>query len=362
MMMRIIYRGGRSDYALAGLFSGLAAATYYPAGLVAGGVFVAHLEARHRENRSRLGALGDGRIYLAGAVTIVTFCALTPYVFLDWAQTVHDYRTLRSWRGMPEAYGWSWLVKRMMPDSFGITLLVFLLATLVYAILRPRPGVISLLAFIAITFASLLIGRQALLYRFLIPALLPMAVLAGVAIGDLTRFASARLGTTRGTLLGAAAIGVILAPSLSCDLQLNRLLLQTDTRTLASQWIAAHIAPGTLVAIDVNPACPVMYGLPQLPTGCTVTPIQNLPVLRAENVRWFISDSMPQLWYSPGPSGAQLAALNSDADLMYDINPVKDGAPAPIFDASDAFYAPIQHIASMERPGPRIRIWRIKPQ
>ena len=364
MMMRIVYRGRRSDYALAGLFSGLAAATHYPAALVVAGVFAAHLEARCRENRRLIGALGDGRIYLAGAITIVTFCCATPYLFLDWSQTVKnytvDYRGIHAFSGLPEASGWWWLVRRMMPDSFGITLLLFLLATLAYAILHPRPGVTSLMAFIAIDFASLLIGSPPLMYRYLVTPLLPMAVLAGVAIGDLTGFASARLGATRGGLLGTVLMGVILAPSLIHDRQLNRLLLQTDTRTFAGQWIAAHIVPGSNVAatniMDVN------YGKPLLPAGCVVGLMQDPAVLRAENVWWVISDSLPEMRrYSPGPSAAQLAALQSGADLWYDINPIKDGAPAPIFDRNDAFYAPIQHITSMTRPGPRIRIWRIRP-
>ncbi len=361
MMMRIVYRGRRSDYALAGLFSGLAVATHYPAGLNVVAVFVAHLEARRRENRPFLGALGDGRIYLAGAVTIVTFFCATPYFFLDWAQTVHDYaRFIGTLSHTAEADGWWWLVSRMMPDGFGITLLLFLLVTLAYSILRPRPGVLFLLAFIAINFASFLIGSPPLMYRYLITPLLPMAVLAGVAIGDLTGFASARLGATRGSLAGAMLTGMILAPSLIHDLQLNRLLRQTDTRTFASQWIATHIAPGSNVAVT-NIAY-INYGKPLLPPGCMVVPMQDPAVLRAEDVWWVISDSLPEMrLYSPGPSSAQLAALESSADLWFDLNPIKDGAPAPIFDENDAFYAPIQHIASMERPGPRIRIWRIRP-
>jgi hypothetical protein len=358
LMMRMVYRGRRSDYALAGLFCGLAGATHYPAGFVAAGVFVAHLEARRRENRALLGALGDGRIYLAGAVTIVTFCCATPYFFLDWAETVSVYRTLRGASALPEATGWLWVVKRMLPDSFGITLLIFLLATLVYAILRPRPGVISLLAFLALTSASLLMAPS-LMYRYLVNPLLAMAVLAGVAIGDLTRLASARLGTTRASLLTAMLIGVILAPSLIHDLQLDRVLLQTDTRTLAGQWAAAHLAPGSRVAVTDDNY--VTYGRPQLPDGCFFLDWRNLAVLRAEKVGWVLSDSMPGMGYSSGPAPDQLAALKSGADLLYDINPITDGAAAPIFDPDDAFYAPIQHIASMERPGPRIRIWKIKP-
>ncbi len=34
----------------------------------------------------------------------------------------------------------------------------------------------------------------------------------------------------------------------------------------------------------------------------------------------------------------------------------------PVFDQNDAFYVPFQHISSMRRPGPRIRIWMLKPR
>ena len=34
----------------------------------------------------------------------------------------------------------------------------------------------------------------------------------------------------------------------------------------------------------------------------------------------------------------------------------------PVFDQTDAFYVPYRHISSMRRPGPRIRIWMLKPK
>src|SRR5208282_1425312 len=102
------------------------------------------------------------------------------------------------------------------------------------------------------------------------------------------------------------------------------------------------------------------FGKPQLlPAACELVPMQDLAALRAKDVFWVIADSLPPCLYSPDPTEAVLAELNSGAVLMFDLDPVRKGAPAPVFDENDAFYAPIQHISSMERPGPRIRIWRL---
>ncbi len=42
--------------------------------------------------------------------------------------------------------------------------------------------------------------------------------------------------------------GLMLMPTIIRDRQLNRLLLQTDTRTLARQWIEAHIPRRSRIA------------------------------------------------------------------------------------------------------------------
>ncbi len=181
MMLRIVCRGRRVDYALAGLFSGLAAATHYGSAVVVVGILAAHFEARHRENRPLLSALGDLRIYVAGVATVLTFFCATPYVFLDWAQTVHDYRrvtTIYKGAGLLAAHGWRWLFMRAVPDSLGVSLMTFMLVSVVWAILRPRPGVIALLAFIAAAFLSLIVGNPLLVYRYVLNPLLGMALLA----------------------------------------------------------------------------------------------------------------------------------------------------------------------------------------
>ena len=90
-------------------------------------------------------------------------------------------------------------------------------------------------------------------------------------------------------VIGLSALMVLL---LVRDLELNRLLSQTDTRTLARRWITTHIPPGSAIA-EIDNTTP--YGKPQL-AGYQIVPFQNPSFLRASNVRWVLSDSSPSLW------------------------------------------------------------------
>ncbi len=359
MVLRIAARGRSTDYLGAGLLAGLATATKYPAGAVVFGIAAAHLGICRRERRSWWQTLGDPGIYLAaGTAALVFFCA-TPYFFLDWNQTVNDYTYQRGFLlygvGNPLAdYGWSWLLLRAMPDSFGTALQVFLLAAMVWVAVRPRPGTYSLLAFVAVAFTGMTRSHY-VFYRYLMVPFPAMALMGGVMISDLAQFAARRIDERRATAMAAGFVALLLTPCFIRDLQLNRLLAQTDTRTLAREWIEAHIPPGGAIAATDNTT---PYGKPQLYT-VRVVPFLDPQVLK--DVPYAMSDSLgPLAYYSRGPTPAEQALLDSKATLVLDINPLRPGAPAPVFDAADAYYAPLRHITSMTRPGPRIRIWKWK--
>jgi hypothetical protein len=136
------------------------------------------------------------------------------------------------------------------------------------------------------------------------------------------------------------------------------LLSQTDTRTLARVWIEAHIALGSSIACTQSTT---PYGKPQLPDNYRIAPFEDIDILRAKGIHWVLSDSFPPLaYYSEGPSSIEFSKLNSRAELMFDVNPIRARTPVPVFDPADAFYVPLRRASSMTRPGPRIRIWRVK--
>jgi len=361
MALRIARRGRTMDYLGAGFFSGLATATKYPAGAVIFAVAAAHMGVWWRERRPWWQLVADPGIYLAAGTAAVTFFCATPYLFMDWAQTIGDFTYQRGFLlygvgNQLADYGWSWLLLRAMPDGLGVALQVFFLAAMLWGLIRPRPGTLSLLAFIAVAFAGMTRSHY-VFYRYLMIPFPAMALLGGVMAAGLTRFAAARIGYRRAAIMAALGLALLLAPSLIRDLQLNRLLNRTDTRTLARQWIEAHVPPGGAIAATDNTT---PYGKPQLYT-VRVLPVASPQALKQQGVEYVMSDSLePLAFYSHGPTPDELAMLNSNATLVFDENPLKPGAPMPVFDAADAFYAPLRHITSMTRPGPRIRIWKLK--
>lgn len=151
-----------------------------------------------------------------------------------------------------------------------------------------------------------------------------MALLEGAFASDLIEFACERLGTKRGIPLSVALLGLVLSPSLLRDLPLDRLLLQPNTGALARPWIQRHVPPLTLTAAtDYDP---IWNGLgePQLPSIYRFVPMQTFRSLPARNIYCVFSESLPELAkYSPGPTSAEQAALNSEAALLLKLKPAE---------------------------------------
>ena len=184
MILRIAMRGRSLDYVGAGFFSGLATATKYPAGAVVFAIAAAHLGICRRERRSLWQTVGDPGIYLVAGTAAVTFFCATPYLILDWAQTINDFTYQRGFLlyGVGNTladYGWSWLLGRAMPDAFGIALQVFLLAAMVWALFRRRPGTLSLLTFLAVALVGMTRSHY-VFYRYLMVPFPALALLGGL--------------------------------------------------------------------------------------------------------------------------------------------------------------------------------------
>jgi len=362
LLLRVIHVGKVRDSLLAGLVAGFAVANKYPAGALLFGLGLAHFEARRREGRTLWRTFLDLRPYVAVYAAVVAFLCGTPYLVLDWEQTVKDFAYQRGFvaNGVGNTlagWGWSWLVFKVMPDSFGLALALLLAAGLVWAVVWPRFGTLSLAGFLLVAFIGMT-GSRYSFYRYVLVPLPALVLLAGRLVGDVASGLGRRIGEHRARIVVAAALLVLLVPSMIRDWKLNRILARRDTRTIAREWIQEKLPAGGQIAAS-DPGTP--YGKPQLPPHYKWVPIEDPAALRAKGIEYVVADTSPLSFYSPGPTPEQLRMLAQDATLELDLDPIDPTGPAPVFDLADAFYAPLQHASSMSRPGPRVRIWRLKP-
>lgn len=360
MLLRVVTRGRRVDSLLAGVFTGLAMGTKYPTGAILAGMAFAHIGARHREGRSLWRVFRDIRPYITLVTALIVFVSVTPYLLLDWEQTLEDFTYQRGFieNGVGNTFsgwGWSWLLLKAFPDGIGPVLSISLLIALVWNVARPKKGTWSLLAFVAVAMVGIASSRYTF-YRYILIPLPALIVFAGAAVGDAWRLSARRLPPVGATALVSLGVALLLVPVTIRDYKLNRLLGRRDTRTMAREWIFENIPRGSSIAMTNHNTS---YGKPQLGSSYPVKPFRSPKFAQKAGIRWVLSDSTVLPFYSPGPSEVQLAALETDAKLVFDVNPVKPGTPDPVFDQGDAFYVPLRRASSIKRPGPRIRIWEI---
>jgi 4-amino-4-deoxy-L-arabinose transferase-like glycosyltransferase len=256
-------------YAGAGFCCGLAAATKYPAGIVVLAIVIQHVLVSHREEKRVACSLADRRFVLAGIIAVATFFCASPYVILDWRQTLTNAQKLAShpffaaspnwpaWArqmlaGTPHVlrpvveklltagHGSLWLTLHALPDSFGIAFEILLAVSLAWCLVRPKLETLCLFSFIAFAILTLIMNRS--FYRYLLVVLPAMIVIVAAIIGDIV--------DRHSSLAPAAFVGVlalIILPSLVRGAELNRLLERTDTRTEARHWIESHVPRGSSI-------------------------------------------------------------------------------------------------------------------
>jgi hypothetical protein len=252
-------RGRTRDYVLAGASVGVACALHYPAALAVVALLAAHV-LRTRQSVAELLGL---RLWLAALAMIAVFAVCSPYVLADITTALRDIQANRAiiveraqrtygvfGSAIPQldilrtqGAGLAWLVAAVV----GCVALVRRSA-LAFAWLAAFP--VAFFLFISNTWPF---GRTANpLYPFL--AVMGAAGLVCVS-RTFGRFATPAL---------IALTVVAMAQPLASSVLFDYLVAQTDTRTLALQWIEAHVASGAGIAVEP-------YSVQLQPTRAQVT-------------------------------------------------------------------------------------------
>jgi hypothetical protein len=198
-------------------------------------------------------------------------------------------------------------------------------------------------------------------------------------------------------------LAVLLSVPSACAVwQHNSLLVREDTRLLAANWLETHLPGGTRIAMhgseygypqlrrnrswlrerleDVRkaglpgerlarmlqltdyPLEPSYYVVelrpPDLSYMRSVWPYYTTAQLAREGIHWIVTHEHP-LPYSRVDEDFQLQ-LEQDAVLVKSFSPFENGTENIVYDPLDAYYVPLAGFDRVERPGPSIRIYRLR--
>ncbi len=249
--------------------------------------------------------------------------------------------------------GWRYYYGFALRYGMGLTAMALVPPALAWGFLARRPLALASALFATLSF--LLFGLSpALLSRYLTPLVPAFAILLAGAVTALIR----RSGWRHPALLLALITIALAAEPLWRSFEHDRLLGQTDTRVLATEWLRAHLPPQQRVAM----AGTVFWGWgePALPPGHAVVRGPLDPAaLDDAGVGWIVAHD--HSLFSSRLDPASLERLDGRLVLRAAFDPFRGARDHAVYDAQDAYYAPLGGFAAVERPGPSVRIYQFKP-
>lgn len=356
--------------ALAGLAVGAAMAMKYPAVLLLGPVYVAAVMGTSSRGVRRL---LPGPAVVAGLVAAAVFVGTSPYMVLDpSARAFLDYLFRRLFPQLfplspgqeaalataPESMR-HWTDGFVYHSTFSLRYGAGVLATLLLPVavvwgFAAGPLVLRLAAVLTVVYFVVTSASPVNLARYMTPLLPVAALLEGGLLAGLARRGE-RLAGIAFLTLGTLALA---AEPLWRTVAFDRLAARADTRNLATDWLAANVAPGSVVA--VAGARIWLYGVPRLPPGIKIGPnATDADTIARSGAEYLLTHDHPL--FASRIDAEAIARLAPRLELLADFDPFTPGGrDVAVFETEDAYYIPFDRFDAVVRPGPHIRIYRFR--
>ena len=394
---RTIRSRGVRPLLINGIMLGVAASLKYNGALVFAGIAAAQT-LRARLERSRWSRV-LGRLALIAAVGVVTLVITSPFLVLDPAMTQHGIGYIFQHIGSATAPAIGW-VQLSLALWFGIDPVLVLLAIVgvACAAWRRQPADVIILVFLGVYLLLIGAGRS-VFFRYadpMIPFLLLLGGRAMAALVERTAQQTSGPGVERPRVisgpgverprvvaLAAALVLVVVAP-LVHDVRYDLLIQQTDTRTLAFDWLASHVPAGSRAAVPymAGPAHDqAMIDSGEHSHGATDAYVASFLDSRLEtqfSIHELARDDLQLtsldrfrnegityvvVGYETPATGCGIEsplerALRAQGPPLASFTPTV-GCPQSVFDPIDTYYVPLAGYGGWVRPGPYIRIYRL---
>ncbi len=291
--VRAMQEGELRWYLLAGVCVALSAATRYYGALSALALISAHAYSQTDQRRPIFRRIFDRRLWLAGAVAIILFLLIDPYVLNDgFMHELAGETRGAAWTGVSRGEA----LTQFAQSGLGIPLTMMAFAGLCFIVIRNifveryREDLFLLVAFVPAAL-FLLAGRPSM-FRYLLPAL-PLFILAAGLVG--TELIIAWPTRRNNFLLTTGVVAVALVALLALGNSFARALLKhaPDTRTAAGQWIEQNIPAGSTIGVIEDPW---QFQMPPIDKKAYRVVIigENPDELRTHLPEWFVYSDFQQ--------------------------------------------------------------------
>ena len=376
---RTIHATGVRPLLLNGISLGAAASLKYNGALVVVGIAAAQW-LRAQAERAALVRVAT-RLAVIAAIGVATLALTSPFLVLNPGMTQHGLGYIVAHLGKATALAIGW-VQLTVALWYGLDPVLFVLAIagIGYAAWRRAPADWILLSFVLAYFIIIGTGRSVFL-RYADPMIPPMLILGGRALADLVGRASTP--RTRSLALGAALL-LTLFPAVAHDIRYDLLIQQTDTRSLAYDWLEANVPAGDRTAMGymAGPAhdqamvdsgehshgatdpyvasfldsrLETRYSIREL--NRDDLQLNSLDVFRNAGIKWVVIG-----YETPGtgcrPESPLERALLAEGPPVASFSPTV-GCPHSVFDPIDTYFVPLAGYDGWVRPGPPLRIYRL---
>ncbi|HXN02264.1 MAG TPA: glycosyltransferase family 39 protein [Candidatus Dormibacteraeota bacterium] len=376
---RTIQSRGARPLLLNGISLGIAASLKYNGALVFAGIAAAQT-LRARAERTQVSRI-LARLALIAGIGVATLVLTSPFLVLDPGMTQHGIGYIFQHLGTASAPAIGWVQLSLALWSGMDPVLVLLgIVGVAYAAWRRHPADVIILTFLAVYILLIGAGRS-VFFRYADPMIPLLLLLGGRAMAVLVD-RTAR-GQTRRLALAAALVLIGVAP-LVHDVRYDLLIQQTDTRTLAFDWLAQHVPAGIRAAVPymAGPAHDqAMIDSGEHSHGATDLYVASfldsrletqytIHELTRDDLRLTSLDSLRNegityvvVGYETPGTGCRVDSplermLRAQGPPLASFSPTT-GCPQSVFDPIDTYYVPLAGYGGWVRPGPYIRIYRL---
>jgi hypothetical protein len=348
-----VARGGTlRTYLVAGALVGLAFSTKYDGIALLAPFFVAHFARPKRWSKDLL---------IAGAACIGAAVLSFPSLVTEPGRVLNDVyvhlwvEARGGYDGLDPAGGYVFYARTLV-TGLGVPLLLGSLGGIALAARRRERASLVVLS-LPMAMLAVLGSQQLYFARFALPTLPALVVLAAVAIGEVWR---------RRWLVGVVALVLVIAPTVADAIRFDGLLGQTDTRTLAREWIQTQLPADARIAIDAPPLGPSLSP-EQTQHEVSIGDAGALFDLSVDDYRqrgadYVVTSSFTLEARAVDPEReakreAFDGELGQSASIVAEFRPYWGEVEPPF--TYDQIYGPWTSLDLLQRPGPTIVVYRL---